>query len=291
MNKKIVFACDYDGTYRYNTEPRPVDADIEAVRRFRAEGNVFGIVAERDVFEMMAIIGVLRSEYDFIVCSGGASAIVKTSDASAGKSLTSVGVESELPVQLYCHGLNPYIVYDAVGIAETAGATGVTIDTPGFRGGVCMAEDYARTYSPAKGVGCNVHFWYGGQFFQKPVNRDALMFVFPISRCSVNFRCVSAAESTAKLILERYNGKVEIHPRGRGFDLTVKGMDKVYGIERVLEYLRLPADCVWSYGDGNGDIGMLRKYNGIAVSGSYADSTGEIPRTANCVKNALELIK
>jgi hydroxymethylpyrimidine pyrophosphatase-like HAD family hydrolase len=281
MSEKVILACDYDGTYRHFTELMPKAEDIEAVRKFRSEGNLFGIVTERDLYEILAIMSIFRGEYDFMVCSSGACAIIKSRDTG-----------NPFPVKLYYNGINPYLVYEAVTLAESAGATGVWIDTPCFKGGMGMANAYVDEYSSEKGIPCKVHFCFDGQFFQNIVNKDAIPFVLPISRCLLRFGSSSSAEGVRAILRQRYAGTVEIQPRDEvSFDLIPAGASKVFGVDRMLEYYGISAESVWSYGDSINDMGMLKKYKGIAVQGSYTADTGEIPLVASSMNDVFEIIK
>jgi len=289
MPDKTIFVCDYDGTYRTGTNAVPEDFDFEAVREFRRGGGIFGIATERDVFEIMAIIGVFRGEYDFIVCSSGACAIVRTDNAAVGVRLGSVGVESELPTQLYCHGLSPYLVYEIAGLIGSVGADSLVVDSAGFAGGIGMAYDMKRQHEEMGGMGCNVHFWDGGSFFQDTVGRDALKYLFPVSRVTARFKNALIADGVVAAIGYSYPDKVAIHRDGTCFDLTVPEASKVYGIRRVLEFLGEDDGGVWTFGDSHRDIGMLREYNGIAVAGSEASAAGVTKYTAKSVAEAVEI--
>jgi len=290
MNKNpIILACDYDGTYR-RMDAVPEPCDIDAVSAFRKNGNLFGIVTERDVFEVMAIIGIFQNEYDFIVCSSGACAIVKTNDASAGVRLESVGVEGLLPTRLYCHGLSPYLVYEITDLLDRAGVSSVTVDSSGFKGGPGMAWDFKEEFEKKGGLGCRLHFWYGGQFFQDTVGRDALLHLFPVSRLTARFRNTLTADGAIGEIYRHYRGQVNIHRNGAAFDITVAEADKVYGIRRVLDFLRLPEENVRAFGDGFGDICMLREFDGIAVKDSAPEVIAAAKYTAGSVREAIEMI-
>lgn len=64
-----IIASDYDGTVNCGGVSL---ADREAISKFRAAGNKFGIVTGRDLEMALWILGDIGTEIDFLVCCTGA---------------------------------------------------------------------------------------------------------------------------------------------------------------------------------------------------------------------------
>ena len=272
--ERMIFAAEYDGTYR-REELGPTDADVERVRRFREAGGLFGIITDRDVFQVMAVIGVFKGEFDFIVCSSGACGIVKSSDIAAGGTrLESVGVAGELPVQLYCNYCHQSLLPMLYDFFEGVGMTGMQADIPGFRGGPDMAHDYGRRFDPEKEKGCGLHFWYhGGQFFNSKVGREALDYVFPFTQCKVSFKDELLAGSARDSLMSRFPGAFNTALDGCSFAVTAAGSDRVYGIRRFAEIAGVSEDRIVAVGSSLADRDMLCAFRGIALEGSDSSVT------------------
>ena len=63
-----IIASDYDGTINYHGIS---DRDKEAIKKFRKEGNKFGIVTGRDVEVSQWIMQEKGVEFDFLICCTG----------------------------------------------------------------------------------------------------------------------------------------------------------------------------------------------------------------------------
>ena len=72
-DNRIFFATDYDGTLCHHPPGVVADREIEAVKRFREEGNIFGIITGRDYESIHdAVAEHPGLEVDFIACMTGA---------------------------------------------------------------------------------------------------------------------------------------------------------------------------------------------------------------------------
>lgn len=72
-DKRIFFATDYDGTLCHHPPGVVVDREIEAVRRWREEGNIFGIITGRDYDSIHDTVAEQPGlSVDFIACMTGA---------------------------------------------------------------------------------------------------------------------------------------------------------------------------------------------------------------------------
>ncbi len=67
-----IIACDFDGTLFQENGIGISCEDSNAIKRFRSNGGLFGIVTGRDLTASKFIIESLPSSLDFLICSTGA---------------------------------------------------------------------------------------------------------------------------------------------------------------------------------------------------------------------------
>lgn len=286
MTEKIL-VCRYDGAYR-KLEPIPPDDQVDAVRRFRRNGGIFGIITERDKFEIMAIISAFRGEFDFILCCSGGCLIAK---GIGGQTLDSVGVEGNPPVQVYCRTLPSNVIRTLHGIFDGAGMTYMNADTSGFMGGPGMGMTYRGNYSPdADGVGIKLHFWYeGGQFFDYFVSADALQFVFPVNQANVCFGNHVIAEGAAAAAKAAFGDSIAVHMGKGEFRITAPGVSAIWGVGEYLRLAEMKDARVWAIGCLSEDVPLIEAFSGFAIVGSGADTGVGI--AVRDVASAVEIIE
>ena len=64
-----ILASDYDGTYRY--EPKVTKEDLDAVKRWQKEGNLFVMVTGRSMESFTKEIEVNGFHCDYIIANNG----------------------------------------------------------------------------------------------------------------------------------------------------------------------------------------------------------------------------
>ena len=69
---KIAFS-DFDGTLFFHDKECIPKKNIEAVKRWRASGNLFVLCSGRDVHSLMHEIKRQNLEYDYVICNNGGS--------------------------------------------------------------------------------------------------------------------------------------------------------------------------------------------------------------------------
>lgn len=68
---RIALASDFDGTLYFHTQPEGLRApDMEAVRRFRSAGGLFGISTGRSVHSILSELKG-HTDIDFCICASG----------------------------------------------------------------------------------------------------------------------------------------------------------------------------------------------------------------------------
>jgi len=277
---RIIFASDYEGTYHI-LDGHPAESEVEAVRKFRREGNLFGIVTNRDGFEAMANMGEYEEEYDFIVCSTGACTIIRL-PVEAGK--------YGAPTRIFTDTANRYFLGELYDLFISVGTSYINADVLGFRGGDGEAKRFRDEYDPALGLGCWAHYWGGGgKYYHNIVNRHALSSVTDFTQCRAVFKNSITAEGVAGEVNRRYNGWLHAYSVGNSAVVLPEGSNKALGVRRFAEFAGFSADDVWTFGDGAEDACMLSAFNGIAMKNAHPSAAAAAATTAGSVEEAIEI--
>lgn len=67
---KIAFS-DFDGTLYFHDEAIIPQINIEAVNKWRQQGNLFVLCSGRDVHSLMHEVNNQKLSYDFVICNNG----------------------------------------------------------------------------------------------------------------------------------------------------------------------------------------------------------------------------
>lgn len=282
MADRIIFACDYEDTYSREKGKHPDEKEVDAVRKFRRAGNLFGIVMERDAFEAMANIGEYEEEYDFIACSTGACLIARL-PVEAGK--------FGAPIRIATDTANQYFLGELYDLFASVGADRFAIDVLGFKGGDGEGERFGREYVPVNGMSCWVHYWGGeGRYRVFPVNRNALPFVTPFSQCRATFKNAVTADGVAGEVNRRYNGWLRAYVSDKDAVVLPSESNKAVAVRRFAELAGASLDKVWAFGNGTEDACMLREFNGIATTDGCTQAMAATGLKAKTVAEALEIV-
>lgn len=258
MDNRILFACDYEGTYNREPGKHPGEIDVNAVRRLRNEGHLVALIFESDGFLAMANIGEYEEEYDFILASTGGCLVAR---------LPVDPPRYGAPTRISTDTANQYFLSELYDLFRSVGAHNMYVDAITFLGGDSEGERFQREYDPASGLGCWVHYWGGGGVYRNYlVNRNALPFVSPFSQCTGFFKNSITAEGVAMEVNRRYSGWLRAYASGNTAVVVPGKTDKAEGVRRIADFAGIPYDRVWTFGNGGEDAEMLREFNGIATA-------------------------
>lgn len=276
----MIFACDYEDTYSIFLGQHPHEKETAAVKAFRAAGHLFGLVMERDCFEAMCNMGEYEEAYDFIVCSTG-GCLVSRLPVKAG--------EFGAPERISTDVANPYYLCELYDLFASVGTSLIAIDVPRFIGGDAQRLSYG--YDPSKGAHCYAHCWGGGGDYKVyAVSRISVGSLVSFSQCRGTFKNAITAAGVADTVNRRYYGKLRAYTVGNTVTVIPLEANKARGVMRFAELAGVPADEVWTFGNGREDICMLSEFNGIAKVGTEADAAGVAKYRAETVREALEIV-
>ena len=280
MGERVIFVCNYDEVYKHRGGGWPPESDLDAIKRFRHQGNLMGIVTDSDPFLAWALHGKYMEQFDFIVCAGGSCVIARTPVGDKDGELSKV----------FCKGIHRYFLGELYDFFTGVKALSISADVEGFMSGYSEAERFRDAFDPALGSGCSVHFWNSiADFFHADVNRDALLFARSFSQCTATFGSDTAAEGAAMEINRRYNG-LRAYSVDKSVFVVYGHCSNSSGIAEFAGMAGVSADDVWILACGSGDPDMLREFNGIAKSDGHPAVLAATDRHAMTVEEAIGII-
>ena len=233
-----ILASDYDGTLnRGGISPRV----REAIARFRAAGNLFGVVTGRDwwMFEAMQKAEV---EMDFILAMNGAM-LISTIGEDAGKIIRCERQKNDGCVRW---------------IAEHVGKNY-------GRGVGCVLERDRVTFHGEVPEGNDQYV---------PLSRadaDAPDGVKEFSQMNTSCATEELARRCVAEINERWGGTVNALQNGVCIDIPPAGIDKGEGVARYADRMGVPYDNVYCAGDHMNDYAMISRFHGLAVENAVPE--------------------
>jgi len=225
MSRKILFS-DFDGTLFINGKVS--EADRDAIRRWRAAGNLFVMASGRNFSSLKEPMARENVDWDFLLCLNGAEAF----DAD-GERLFEVPIDIRLLPELY-----HTIVLDDGWVNVCYGDRGERVCTPN-----------SSYYNADQG-----HFL-----------EDRLSAFTRFTQiCTASYGIEGAFEIKNR-VLEKFNEYVSAEVNGSCVDINAKGVNKASGIARLIEIMGIPEEDVYAVGDNFNDLSMLTAYRGYAM--------------------------
>ncbi|MBQ8402294.1 MAG: HAD hydrolase family protein [Clostridia bacterium] len=238
--KKII-AADYDGTLNQGGIHPHV---AEAIARFRAAGNLFGVVTGRDVAGSYGVFaGEGKFSFDFVLPFNGALAL----DA-AGNVLYNASIRGDQP------------------FGDTTLAKALVRRVwalTGFHCGIAFA-DRRMDIHPDYPDGGKIRWTTLTPFGDLERDVFGQMGEF----CQLNTICEDekrAGEVTAILQAE-FGAYVNPLQNGICIDIPVKGMDKGEAVARYAALMGVREEDCWTAGDNYNDLAMLERFHGCAMA-------------------------
>jgi HAD superfamily hydrolase (TIGR01484 family) len=225
-----ILATDYDGTLsRWHGIEQ---IDLDAIARFRAAGNLFGIVTGRasDMYDMLVRDHV---PFDFVIVMNGAMSI----DTDGNTVFEETGDPSCIR-----------------GITELAGSG----DYAAFLS--CVHHRTRRTFHAAHPDGNDQY---------NPMSAAGEFTRFTQMNTAVKTDAL-AARLTAE-INANFGEHVNALQNGTCIDIPPRGIDKGIGVARYADQMGVPHENVWCAGDNMNDMAMITRFHGCAVSNARAE--------------------
>lgn len=240
-----LIATDYDGTLNYNG----VGAEtLEAIRRWRQAGNMFGVVSGRGPDFLSELMKVLGEDFDFLVLCNGSYATDSNGKLLFTSECNTIDVQEFVSDLLEWGAPIVYINYEDKCIRVVADKAD-------------MDYDYLLDEMP------DISSFY--------------------KICTL-FEDRGKIEPLAEKVEAKYGHQMNALRNGRCLDIAPFGIDKAEGIRRLCRVLGVSEQEVIAIGDELNDVAMLKAYTSYAMRhgnpllaefvNGMADSVAEVIR-------------
>ena len=245
-----ILACDYDGTL--NVGGMVSKENIEAIRAWRAAGNLFGMVSGRYLRYLREVMAKDGVQYDFLIGNNGA---VISDEQGRASECIGISLQTVFALLEKIRATNPNhisVSYDDESVLVTPEST------------VCL-EDGALVIDGK--------------------------LLYEVTQLHANFLVDGKAASLRDACALAFGDEVQcIMPGVLGVDFISVRAGKPVGIRRLLELRGLQAEIVLTVGDGDNDLAMLTApdFCGYAMQSSMPVVLEQVSRTTKSVAALIE---
>ena len=240
-----ILASDYDGTL--NVLGEVSEENIEAIRAWRAAGNLFGLVSGRNLGSIKKFLDKDNVPYDFMVgCNG--SVITDAEGNATGHNCIPARVAKALFEEFFKYEV------DWVSASYDWGSVGVQASTDLRADDACLMIDEVRLDRVLQ-VSC----W----------------FTCPEHALAVREKCEAMFQGQIKGLM----------PTVQSIDFVCAGTDKASGIRKLSSCRGLAPEVILTVGDGENDLSMLQApdFCGHAMQSAMPVVLDRVERTTKSV--------
>ena len=115
-----------------------------------------------------------------------------------------------------------------------------------------------------------------------------------LTKIHVRYESVEKAKEIYNFLMKKYKDDINIFYayEDKALEIVSKDVDKVMATEYIRNLENIPYDKVYTIGNGQNDIEMVKHYNGYAIKGSYLDINNLTNNICDNVSNLfLKVIK
>lgn len=218
-----LLATDYDGTLCYAKNVQ--QEDLDAIRAWREEGNLFAIVTGRSKESIDKQIAEYNIPCDYIVTNNGGMVF-----DSEGRELGSnyldfiTSVDIFYAVKFYDNVIS-YVVNDGV-----------------HRHRFVIRDDIEDHRYPT---------------MKSDPNEDEILSMTNYAQIVLSMTSREAAVEMAKIINDFFYETIVAYPNNYVVDIVPKGISKATGMEFLSEFVGVDEKDVYTIGDGHNDIPLM----------------------------------
>lgn len=246
MTRKIL-ASDFDGTLcqRYTPETYPATPEVlEAIRQFRAEGNLFGVVTGRDWrWSWYELDQNGKLDFDFIIALNGAQVYDR-----AGNMLWEVTADGQ------------------------ADAGGTSLAWALAKRCWELAGDYFTIISGHDRYNFSPKLPDGGEFDGDPyAPHEKLSSIGAFHMAGAVSAPGETTLAAGEILRQEFGAYMNPQPNGRCLDIPPLGADKGIAVAKYAGLMGVAKEDIWTAGDSHNDLAMLRPFHGCAMAGGVQD--------------------
>ncbi len=290
-------AVDYDGTLKRQGK---INLNtIEALKSFRAEGNIFGIVTGRSVQSIILELAHFGVEIDFLVANNGGVIASVDGEVLSVETIELAVVNELIQLVQSFEDCASYVLNDGRYRARNIlndqlpdikyGQLDSMVDEAEMlaKGRIAQmvislsSNDHRHEYAKL------INERFDGQVYgqlDSMVDEAEMLAKGRIAQMVISLSSNDHRHEYAKLINERFDGQVIAYPNERCIDIVPFGVSKASGLAKAIASYKL--DRVVAVGDNYNDISMLEAYEGV----TFNDSFDEVKQAASfCIDDIYDL--
>lgn len=224
-----IAASDYDGTLLL--ENRISSSDLEAIKTWRAEGHLFGLVTGRDINLISHEVLYWGIPVDFLICSTGATAY----DRSFNRLWS-----TDMPDQAW---------KSIVGLPALRKSR-YFLFSQGFRSYINRIE--SNSWLTSLGLPLT------------EINLENALRLSGIQQLGLEY---DSRETAAQCLEEIGAGLIGLNAQLSGIcvDIMNRGVDKATGLSALLKIKKQACERLLTIGDSENDLSMIKLFNGYAI--------------------------
>lgn len=223
-----IIASDYDGTL--NQQGTVSEDDINAIKSWQNDGNLFGLVTGRSISGIRPEIEHYNIPYDFLICNNGCE------------------IYNDKEELLYRADSDPIVLKPLVDLI---------IEHKGLHAAISSEQTrFSIIYD-----GQEVPISPGDVWINKAQIDDITYF----TQIDTHFYTNEEAEEFAKIVNAKFSDYLTAFDNGVNVDIVPRGVSKTNGIYKLVEVLGNDNQQVYPIGDNFNDLAMLKEFDGYVV--------------------------
>ncbi len=259
---KYILATDFDGTLcqSYPDGYKINDKTLSAIKEFRRNGNLFGVVTGRSYIWAYPVFKEQNTfEFDYIISDNGAQCFdgegntIFSNKIKAYKGFIKDYVNTVLN---FCEDV------EEAGICFEKGRYNFEANNPDGDG------EYYCKYS----------------VLDELYDKDELVMVNAVCKND------KTAANLKQEILLRFGEYLDPAQNGRCLDITAKGINKATGISQYAKAMGVSHDNIYSAGDNYNDLPMVKAFHGCAVTNAVQELKNEAEFICDDIGSLIEII-
>lgn len=240
--KRKILASDFDGTMcqRYSEDGYPASAEVlEAIRQFRADGGLFGVVTGRDWrWSWYELDKNGKLEFDFIMAVNGAMIFDRGGDLLSEVTADGSAEVGGVPLTR--------------ALAERCWALGIEAFSV-----ICGKKRYWFSEKLPDGGE------YDGDTYSPTAMLDSIGSFHMAAAIADKAETITAA---SEILRQEFGAYVTPMPSGRSLDMPPAGINKGLAVAKYARLVGVPTEDIWTAGDNYNDLDMLTPFHGCAMA-------------------------
>ena len=236
---------DFDGTLKNFNNGIP-SSNVEAIHRWRKAGNKFGIATGRNIKMLDFDLKNYDITLDFVICVNGGVVFNKDKEILNSVKISSEIMKDFVKLPMVRDVSNPMIVFCERTVFSIRPYPGIPLE---------LIPEIS---------------------FEEVVKREDVV------QFGIKFETVEEA-SAANAQLEKSFPMLGGNQNRNFLDINMRGVNKRYGVDKLLEIMNWQDDEVFVIGDDKNDLPMIRKYKGYTVKNAAPEIQAEATKVYETV--------